>query len=143
MHWMDGWSMGWMGFGGLFFLIVIGLLIWALVRNSAGSGTAARKSPEAILKERYARGEIERDEYERRLSDLRRSPACAGVTGEESEMLRDPSTGMQIRMGVMGSAEELVEDRIGQSCRNLGRQIATKGCCLLTGACPGMPTWPF
>jgi len=30
------------------------------------------ESPETILKQRYARGDLDRDEYERRLSDLRK-----------------------------------------------------------------------
>lgn len=67
--------MGWMGFGGLFFLLLIGVLIWALVRGfgpGAASGAPQAKSAEDILKERYARGEIERDEYERRMADIRK-----------------------------------------------------------------------
>lgn len=67
--------MGGMGFGGLLFLLLIGVLVWVLVRGF-GSGPASAapssRSPEDILKERYARGEIDRDEYERRLSDLRK-----------------------------------------------------------------------
>ena len=40
----------------------------------AGGGLSPRgdETPEQILKRRYAKGEIERDEYERRLKDLRR-----------------------------------------------------------------------
>ena len=75
MRWMEGWPMGWMGFGGLFFLLLIGVLVWALVRGfgpGGSPGTPAQRSPEDILKERYARGEIERNEYERRLNDLRK-----------------------------------------------------------------------
>lgn len=51
----------------------------------------------------------------------------------------DPFTGVQIRIGVMGSASEPVEPNVSGLCRRLGRAIAERGCCLLTGACPGLP----
>ena len=44
-----------------------------------------------------------------------------------------------IRIGVMGSASLVFEDRIAQMCRSLGRAIAESSFCLLTGACPGLP----
>jgi len=52
---------------------------------------------------------------------------------------RDPRTDVQIRIGVMGSAGGDVPQAISESCRRLGRVIAERGCCLLTGACPGLP----
>ena len=51
----------------------------------------------------------------------------------------DPFTGVQVRVGVMGSAGVGLEGPIGEICRRLGRAIAKHGCCLLTGACPGLP----
>ena len=54
-------------------------------------------------------------------------------------MARDPVTGVQIRVGVMGSASEPVEPTVAALSRRLGRAIAERGCCLLTGACPGLP----
>ena len=60
-----------------FWLVVIALVIlvviW-LVRAASGGGTGTRRdrSSEEILKERYARGDIDREEYQRRLEDLRR-----------------------------------------------------------------------
>lgn len=44
-----------------------------------------------------------------------------------------------IRIGVMGSAAMVVEDRIARQCRALGRAIAENSFCVLTGACPGLP----
>lgn len=52
---------------------------------------------------------------------------------------RDPRTGVQIRIGVMGSAGGEPESRICRLSRELGQEIARRGCCLLTGACPGLP----
>jgi len=51
----------------------------------------------------------------------------------------DPRTGVQIRIGVMGSAGGDADSSVGALCGRLGRAIATRGCCLLTGACPGLP----
>jgi uncharacterized protein (TIGR00725 family) len=50
-----------------------------------------------------------------------------------------PTTGAQIRIGVMGSAAKIDQPELAQQCRELGRAIALQGCCVLTGACPGMP----
>ena len=52
---------------------------------------------------------------------------------------RDPFTGTQIRIGVMGSAATEADNHVASLCRRLGRAIAEQGCCLLTGACPGLP----
>ena len=52
---------------------------------------------------------------------------------------RDPHTGIQVRIGVMGSAGGEMEPPIAERCRRLGSAIAGRGCCLLTGACPGLP----
>ena len=58
---------------------------------------------------------------------------------EHPVVSRDPFTGVQIRVGVMGSAGELLEPTVAELCRALGRAVAERGCCLLTGACPGLP----
>jgi putative membrane protein len=61
---------------GLWWLAGLALLvasIWVVMRAAASSAAAAdQESPESILKRRYARGDIDREEYERRLQDLRR-----------------------------------------------------------------------
>lgn len=55
------------------------------------------------------------------------------------EMSRDRITGVQIRIGVMGSAVEPADPVVAGLSRRLGRTIAEHGACLLTGACPGLP----
>lgn len=74
MHWWDGgWHMGWMAFWWILALAAIALVVWAVLqagRSRAGGG--AGDSPEAILKRRYANGEIDRETYERMRADVRR-----------------------------------------------------------------------
>ncbi len=59
----------------LWWIIGIGVLvaiIWLLARTSSSTGGGAAQSAEEILKRRYAKGEIDEDEYSRRLEDLRK-----------------------------------------------------------------------
>lgn len=58
---------------------------------------------------------------------------------ETIQIARDPFSGAQIRFGVMGSAGGDLAASNLELCRELGRAIAENGCCLLTGACPGLP----
>lgn len=72
---MGGFGMG--GFGLIFLLLIVGLVVWALVRvlpNQGGDNGGSRSeqsSSEDILKERFARGEIDAGEYENSLATLR------------------------------------------------------------------------
>ena len=75
---MEGWGMGWFGmiFMIIFWgLIIVGLLLlirW-LIQNTSGkahSGVSAGSKAMDILRERYARGEINRDEFESMKKDL-------------------------------------------------------------------------
>lgn len=66
------WSWGvWMA-GLAVTAIVLWLVIRAAQRRKDPSAGGTDDSPEAILKRRYARGELDREEYERLLEDLRR-----------------------------------------------------------------------
>jgi putative membrane protein len=77
---MDGWGTpGWgPGFGIVFMILFWGLIIFGIVAivkwlagTSANAGGALPpKSARQILDERYARGEIDRDEYEQKRRDL-------------------------------------------------------------------------
>ncbi len=69
--WNYGGHMAWMWVWWLLGLTLLGVIIWAVARTAAPHGPAGDDSPEAILKRRYARGELNRDEYEQRLKDLR------------------------------------------------------------------------
>lgn len=72
MYWDHGWGMGWMMlWGSILWLLIIAAVIWAAVKSTS-AGLRVDDVPETILKRRYARGEIDRDEYERRLNDIRK-----------------------------------------------------------------------
>jgi putative membrane protein len=69
MHEGGGW---WMVFGGIWMLIfwggLIALAIWGIKKLSRQHNS--RQKPLDIAKERYARGEISKDEYEHIKKDL-------------------------------------------------------------------------
>jgi putative membrane protein len=72
MHWWDGGAhMGWMAIWWVFGIGLIAVLFAALARGTLWQGPGS-ESPELILKRRYAKGEIDRDAYERMLSDLKK-----------------------------------------------------------------------
>lgn len=63
-----GWGMGTAGwiFMALFWIVLIGLAIWAVVALLPGNrtaGAARAESPREILDRRFARGEIDVDQY--------------------------------------------------------------------------------
>ena len=64
-----GWWMAFWWVLGLAFLVVV---LWVVAKAAGGGTGRAEESPEQILKRRYARGELDHEEYERRLTDLRR-----------------------------------------------------------------------
>ncbi len=77
---MMGGHEGWWGFGGgimwLFWILLIVLLVW-IIKAAAGSGghddnRPRTETPLEILKKRYARGEIDEEEFERRKRELER-----------------------------------------------------------------------
>jgi putative membrane protein len=74
--WNHDWSAGsyiWMGLSMLLFLVLVAAATAALLRFGLGTGeTRARhRSAEDVLAERFARGEIDADEYEQRSNTLR------------------------------------------------------------------------
>jgi putative membrane protein len=76
-HGGEGWGW-WMVFGGIAMLIFWGLIIWLVVwgitrltenKRSSG-GTDTGRSPLDIAKERYARGEITKEQFDQMKKDL-------------------------------------------------------------------------
>jgi putative membrane protein len=53
----------WMWFGMASFWIVIALVVWALIRSGQ---RPSQRTAQEILDERYAKGELSKDEYEER-----------------------------------------------------------------------------
>lgn len=79
-HNMDVFGM--MGFGGwgmgFFWLVILALIVWAIVaftrsnrsRNEPRLDAPRRSSGLDILEERYARGELDREEYLQKKKDI-------------------------------------------------------------------------
>jgi len=68
-----GWGMG-MGWWWIIGLIIVIAVIWMIVKSmNRGTGSTTQspgKSALDILKERYAKGEIDKEEFEKRKKDL-------------------------------------------------------------------------
>jgi putative membrane protein len=70
-----GWGMGLAGwiFMGLFWVAIIGLVVWAVVALLPGSrpgGHGRPEAPEEILDRRFALGEIDVEQYRRAREEL-------------------------------------------------------------------------
>ena len=76
---MGSWMMGGFGFG-LFMpivcLVILGLIVWAAITLTKGvvstgsQGSVKQISALEVLKDRYARGEIGKEEFEEKRKDL-------------------------------------------------------------------------
>jgi putative membrane protein len=78
-HPWGGWGPAWYAWGpggewpwlwGPFMLALVAAAIWLVARGRGSARHASTTRAEQILAERYARGEISRDEYRERLDDL-------------------------------------------------------------------------
>lgn len=64
-----GWAM--VIFGWVFMVAIVGLVVWLIVSTTRGpDGSAGARSAIDVLGERYARGEIDSEEYMQRRTDL-------------------------------------------------------------------------
>ncbi len=71
MMWGDHWMFG--GLMWFFWVIVLGALIflvWWIVRKSQLGASRREEDAMDILKKRYARGEIDREEFEQKKKDI-------------------------------------------------------------------------
>ena len=66
-----GW---WMGLGWLWILVlwggIIALVVWIVKKLTEKGQTTSKRDPLDVAKERYAKGEITRDEFEQIKKDL-------------------------------------------------------------------------
>ena len=66
-----GW---WMAFGGLWMVVfwggLIALIAWGVARLTRGGDSTPKRNPLDMAKERYAKGEISREEFEQIKKDL-------------------------------------------------------------------------
>lgn len=70
---MGGWGWIFMSLSTLVFLALIALVVWLAVRTASGGNSrpdSSAHSARQILAERYARGEIDEQEYQQRLRVL-------------------------------------------------------------------------
>jgi len=78
MEWGDagGWAWWWMIPTMLLMAVIIGAVVWALTTATRARGmpTQPSRTAEDILRERFARGEIDADEYREHLGVLHNAP---------------------------------------------------------------------
>ncbi len=73
--WQFGDGLGWwIIFGGLFMVIfwggLIALIVWTIIKLNRRGEATQKHSPLDVAKERYAEGEISREEFEQLKKDL-------------------------------------------------------------------------
>ena len=67
---MDGWMWLWGTLMMLAFVVAVAIVVWALVRSTQPRAQPGSERARDVLAERYARGEIDSDEYRERLETI-------------------------------------------------------------------------
>lgn len=72
--WHHGWGWGWMMFGWAIGLAILVLLVWLVARaaSTRDAPPPREESAEEILKQRYARGEIDEQQYQQMRDEMRK-----------------------------------------------------------------------
>lgn len=73
--WFMNEGMGWwMVFGGVWMILfwggLIALIVWGITKLSGRNGSTSKRDPLDLAKERYAKGEISREEFNQLKKDL-------------------------------------------------------------------------
>ena len=68
MWWAGGW--GWWWIFPLVMLVMAGLCVFGMFRHTLGRGTRRKSSALRILEERFARGDIQKAEYDEKKAVL-------------------------------------------------------------------------
>lgn len=92
---MTGWAMGteaWLMVAA--WAIVMIVAVWLLVREPRGD---VADDPGAILRARFARGEIDEQEYLRAIAALGTDPPKVAFTGVRPSAAHHPSQGQEAR----------------------------------------------
>ena len=74
MWYMHDFGGGWMVFEAILVVVfwggVIALVVWGIKKLAGRSGSSGRTSPMDIARERYAKGEISKEQFEQIKKDL-------------------------------------------------------------------------
>ena len=74
MWYMHDFGGGWMIFGSIFMILfwagLVALIVWGVSKLTKQHSSTNKQSPLDITRERYARGEISREEFEQIKKDL-------------------------------------------------------------------------
>jgi putative membrane protein len=88
MWWHGGWDgWGWAAMTltmALFWALVIGGVVWALRNSGSSAGPPRRDDPRDIVRDRYARGDIDEDTFERMVRMLDQDANRPGPPGTGS-----------------------------------------------------------
>jgi putative membrane protein len=91
-----GWGMGFTGwlFMGVFWLVVAGLAVWAilaLVPNARGSQRVGPDTPEDILDRRFANGDMDTEQYRQAREELAAARAARNPADETPDAAPVPA----------------------------------------------------
>lgn len=87
--WLDGWGvLVWLASAAFWILVIAGIVV--LLRSHSGAGGS--RGALQILEERYARGEIPREEFLERRSVLTKAPPAGAEPPPPEQPPPDPSS---------------------------------------------------